>query len=694
MKLDQIHPELREAIGRFPRIPFDRRIVPMLMNVLMRWRPRPKSLPGVQIADRAEGDVRVRLYRPVHKLSGAGLLWIHGGGMITGNAAINDRECAAFARELSLVVVSVEYRLAPKHPFPAALNDCYAAWQWMLSAAGELGIDPARIAISGQSAGGGLAASLALRIRDAGGIQPAAQALMCPMLDDRTGARRELDAIDHRVWNNRSNRAAWSWYLGQPPGSSAVPAHAAPARCANLRGLPSAWIGVGEVDLFLDEDWHYAERLTDAHVRCELHIAPMAPHGFEVLAPEAPVTREFLRSYCAFLRESLGCGERSAGTDERKSARIAAERVVPEQGARVIRSYSFARDVLRSSSAKQAGAGAEQVDTGNPEHAPVFYLDGAAHQRKRSAIARFFTARAVTTRHRAVMERSTKALMAELQAAGRARLDELSLRLAVAVAGEIVGLTNSPQAAMARRINATLSSSVAHGWHWVSRLLRPIASRYAALRFFVQDVRPAIAARRAARKDDIISHLLDEGYSDKAILVECLTYAAAGMVTTREFIVMAAWHLLERNALRARFLAGTEDEQLAILEEILRLEPVASMVYRRTGEEMTDDASCPVSAGALLAIDIRAVNSDEAIAGACPHVLDPDRAQRSKAAGGYLSFGYGSHRCPGWQIAMHETRVFLDRLLRVPGIRIEREPTIGWCDMLMSYELRDAIVVC
>ena len=110
------------------------------------------------------------------------------------------------------------------------------------------------------------AAGSELRIRDAGGIQPAAQALMCPMLDDRTGARRELDAIDHSVWNNRSNRAAWSWYLGQPAGSSAVPALAAAARCASLGGLPSAWIGVGGVDLFLEEDRRYAERMIEAGV--------------------------------------------------------------------------------------------------------------------------------------------------------------------------------------------------------------------------------------------------------------------------------------------------------------------------------------------------------------------------------------------------------------------------------------------
>jgi acetyl esterase/lipase len=214
--------------------------------------------------------------------------------------------CASIGpSKLGIVVVSVEYRLAPRHPFPAALDDCYAAWQWLLSAARELGIDPSRIAISGQSAGGGLAASLVLRIRDAGGIRPAAQALLCPMLDDRTGARRELDVIDHRVWNNRSNRAAWSWYLGRPAGPSEVPAYAAAARCASLRGLPPAWIGVGDVDLFLEEDRRYAERLIEAGVGCELHIVPMAPHGFEVLVPEASLTREFFRSYCAFLRRAL-----------------------------------------------------------------------------------------------------------------------------------------------------------------------------------------------------------------------------------------------------------------------------------------------------------------------------------------------------------------------------------------------------
>jgi cytochrome P450 len=171
-----------------------------------------------------------------------------------------------------------------------------------------------------------------------------------------------------------------------------------------------------------------------------------------------------------------------------------------------------------------------------------------------------------------------------------------------------------------------------------------------------------------------------------------MTYAAAGMVTTREFIVMAAWHMFERDALRARYLAGTDEEQLAILEEILRLEPVASMLSRRAVEEMPESQLGSMPAGTLFHIDIRAANLDEAAVGPCPHALDPDRSAKSGAAS--LSFGHGAHRCPGSQVAMHESRIFLDRLLRLPGIRLKRAPKIGWHNMLMSYELRKAIVTC
>jgi cytochrome P450 len=243
---------------------------------------------------------------------------------------------------------------------------------------------------------------------------------------------------------------------------------------------------------------------------------------------------------------------------------------------------------------------------------------------------------------------------------------------------------------MAKRIAATLESPRG----WLSRRLVPLKMRYRALKFYYLDVRPAVRERRRARQDDIISHLLDAGYSERAIMVECLTYAVAGMVTTREFIVMAAWHMLENDALRARFVCASEDDQVAILEEILRLEPVAAMLFRRAAEDLPQFSSGPMAAGALFNIDIRAVNTDESAAGACPFALDPDRGRVAKPGTGSLSFGHGSHRCPGSQVAIGESRIFLEQLLRLPGIKLERAPSMGWHELIMSYELRKAMVVC
>lgn len=181
----------------------------------------------------------------------------------------------------------------------------------------------------------------------------------------------------------------------------------------------------------------------------------------------------------------------------------------------------------------------------------------------------------------------------------------------------------------------------------------------------------------------MISHLLDEGYSDREILTECLTYGAAGMITTREFITMAAWHLLEDDALRERFLGDDEASRIAILEEILRLEPVVGLLFRRMDVET-----------AVVALDVRGANSDEAAVGACPHQLDPDRKKADKVGGSGLAFGDGEHRCPGAQVALQETAIFLDRLLRLPGIRLERKPDIGWNALIAGYELRGARLVC
>ncbi len=305
MELSKIHPELRNTVGRIPLIPAHWRSFIFLMNTMLRVMPKPHSVAGICIEETAVGTTGLRLYYPA-QASGAALLWIHGGGLITGRAAQDDRLCVRYAQQLGLLVVSVDYRLAPRHPFPAAIDDCFAAWQWLQQQAPDLGIDPRRVAISGQSAGGGLAASLAQRLQDDGGIQPAAQALFCPMLDDRTAANRALDAINHRIWHNRSNRAGWRAYLGHAPGTAFVPAYAVPARREQLAGLPPAWIGVGDIDLFFAEDRTYAEQLQAQGVNCEFYVAAQAPHGFETLAPRSSIARAMFESNFAFLRKTLG----------------------------------------------------------------------------------------------------------------------------------------------------------------------------------------------------------------------------------------------------------------------------------------------------------------------------------------------------------------------------------------------------
>lgn len=306
MKADQIHPELRAIYRRIPSVPLHNRLFIGVANALQALMPRKlPQVDGLEITDIPLGGGYSRLYRPTPVGSGAGLLWIHGGGYIIGNAALNDRECIALARELGLTVLSAEYRLAPRHPFPAGLDDCFEAWQTLLAKAPDWGIDPQRLAIAGQSAGGGLAAGLAQRIRDAGGVQPAAQILMYPMIDDRTAADHNLDGVRHRLWNNRNNRGAWAHYLNQPAGLDSAPPYAAPARTEDLSKLPPAWIGVGEADLFFQEDCEYAQRLRDQGTPCELHTTPQAPHAFDIIVADAPVSKAFCDSYKRFLARAL-----------------------------------------------------------------------------------------------------------------------------------------------------------------------------------------------------------------------------------------------------------------------------------------------------------------------------------------------------------------------------------------------------
>ncbi len=301
----RIHPDLRRAYRLLPPLPFHSRLFVRLAKAATKMR-EARPTPGVRIEDRELRHGRVRVYRPEGALSGAGLLWIHGGGLLIGSPSLNDRECGRYARDLGLVVISVDHRLAPEHPFPGAIEDCFEAWRWVQERAQELGVAPERLVLSGLSAGGGLAAALAQKILDHGGVQPAGQALHSPMLDDRTAAIDGLDLLKHRLWSNRSNRSGWSHYLGGPPGQPTLPEYAAAARRENLAGLPPAWIGVGGLDLFHGECRRYAWRLEGAGVAAELVVVPGAPHGFESLCAGAPVVQEYMASMYAFLRRVLG----------------------------------------------------------------------------------------------------------------------------------------------------------------------------------------------------------------------------------------------------------------------------------------------------------------------------------------------------------------------------------------------------
>jgi len=305
MDIQKIAPELQVVYRYLPPIPFHKRSLQRILRFALRLPGTARLTGGVRIEKQVIGRFKIRVYRPTTGSSGAGLLWMHGGGFVVGSAAQDESICAGFARDLGLVVVSVDYRLAPEHPFPAPLNDCFAAWRWLQDLAPDYGVDPARIAVGGLSAGGGLAACLAQQIYDTGGIPPAAQILVYPMLDDRTGADRTLDELAHPLWNNQNNRGGWTAYLGHEPGQPAEPEYAAASRREDLSGLASAWIGVGDIDLFFKEDRAYAERLISAGVECDLQVVPMAPHGFQVVVPRAKISREFYKKIYHFLAREL-----------------------------------------------------------------------------------------------------------------------------------------------------------------------------------------------------------------------------------------------------------------------------------------------------------------------------------------------------------------------------------------------------
>ncbi|GIF73551.1 alpha/beta hydrolase [Asanoa siamensis] len=271
------------------------------------WLAEPAAMsdPRVVISDELAGSVPVRIFRPAG-VTGVlpGLLWIHGGGLLVGSAR-SDSAPVGYTTDVPCVTVSVDYRLAPEHPYPAQVDDCFAALVWFFANAAELGVDPGRIAIGGGSAGGGLAAATALRASDAGGPSVVFQLLVAPMLDDRAVTPSSSAFDDPRMgWTASSNRYAWRALLGDRAGGPDVSPYAAPARATDLSGLPPTYLCVGELEVFRDECVDYAARLMRAGVPTELHVFPGAFHGWEFF-PSAAVSRRSVSERVVALRRAF-----------------------------------------------------------------------------------------------------------------------------------------------------------------------------------------------------------------------------------------------------------------------------------------------------------------------------------------------------------------------------------------------------
>lgn len=308
MELDyaNIDPELLAGLERMPPGLGDlTRETVVEVRALRAAMPAPEVETGITCTEHtvatASASVRVLVYGHPDRHVGAGVLWVHGGGYVLGTA--EDDRARLIAEELGCTVVSVDYRLAPEHPFPAGIEDCFASLLWMVEQAEQIQVDPARIAIAGQSGGGGMAAGLALLNRDRQGPPLVLQLLLYPMIDNLHDTRSG-QYIDHPVWNRQTSLNAWEMYLDGTPGLDAS-GYAAATRATDLTGLPPTYICVGAEDLFRDENIDYARRLTKSGVATELAVFPGLYHGADLFVPNNPISQRLQQSFLRSLADAL-----------------------------------------------------------------------------------------------------------------------------------------------------------------------------------------------------------------------------------------------------------------------------------------------------------------------------------------------------------------------------------------------------
>lgn len=350
--------------------------------------------------------------------------------------------------------------------------------------------------------------------------------------------------------------------------------------------------------------------------------------------------------------------------------------------------------LLRSKqSTSQAGFTSERIPARLFSRRPILFDDGPTHDQHRKELARFFSANNLRRRHGAFIEQTAQQFVAKAAVAPTCVLDELCLHFSVRVASEIVGLTAGNTEDLAGRLEAFLRQPPVdhtlpdHGrsskeWIRAARgALLPLMS------FYLQDVRPAIRRLRAHPQEDIITHLLEKGYRPREVLMECLTYGTAGMVTTREFMSLVMLRMFDDAASRRRYLGSASAERFRLLEEIIRLNPPVSHLYRRVQKS---GGGCPHQPGTMVDIDVAATNTDATVFTPDPLEFCPERSLSASERTG-LSFGDGDHRCPGSHLAILETDALVHALLRA-GAVMESPPAHHFNTLVQGYQLRDFVI--